>query len=117
MFGSWPMPQRIVAVAVDRLDVGDRLGVGTAADRVLGVVDDVELLTEVGDDRADEGLDRPVALAHDRGWRAVDLELGGDPGAAGGLARLGVQLVAAEPVPRLDAAGTRSRTRPTSSPG
>ena len=48
MFGSWPMPQRIVAVAVDGLDVGHRLGVGTAADGVLGVVDDVELLAEVG---------------------------------------------------------------------
>ncbi len=79
MFGSWPMPHRIVVVAVDGLDVRHRLGVGAAADGVLGVVDDVELLAEVGDDRADERLDRTVALAHDRGRRAVDVELRGDP--------------------------------------
>src|SRR5688572_2115519 len=72
-----------LVVAGHRLDVCHCLGVGAAADRVLGVVDDVEVLTEMGDHRADERLDRPLALAHDRRRRAVDLELRRDPRAAG----------------------------------
>src|SRR4029453_7806356 len=74
-----PPPRPVGAL---RLDVSDGHGIRPGADRVLAVVDDVDLDAEVGLEAGDEGGDGPVALAGDGAVLAVHHELGPPPGPA-----------------------------------
>src|SRR5262245_21724770 len=75
---------------VAHLDVGDRDGVLAVAERMLGVVEDVDVEPTAAAKRVDERVDRAGALAAQAAQPAVDPELRAHLEAAARERRIGV---------------------------